>query len=204
MRKKITVAVSLLLCVVMLSLVNISASPVSEPQEIPASENIITVANSNTTQKVLQARFLNMLNHNFVYNNDFHDDQILVNNSVLALLDLSENGYVAENYVSDYIFNMYGIKINDFSAFNTEFEKIDGYVCVVPRGYTEYKHSILTVTDNLDGSYTVVTEVEIILDDGTVETENATTIFLKAEDSSFGFNIVYSEIGAVAEASLIC
>ena len=205
MRKKITIAVSLLLCICMLSFVSVSGAKI--PETIVATENsdVMTVANSTKTyEKALESRFLNMLNHSFVYDSDFYDDQTVVNNSVLALLDLAEDGFVAETYVRDYIFNMYGKNITDFSGINTAFEKRQGYVYVVPRGYSVYKHTAVSVTDNLDGSYTVVTDVEISLYDGSVITDTATTVFLQNAESQFGYNIVYSEIGAVVEPTLTC
>ena len=147
---------------------------------------------------------INMLNHSFVYDSDFHNKETLVNNSVLALLDLADNGFVSETYVSDYIFNMYGINVADFSDINVDFEQKQGYVYIVPRGYSVCEHKIISVTDNSDGSYTVVTNVEISLDDGTVITDTATTVFLQNGESQFGYNIVYSEIGAELESVLSC
>ncbi len=205
MRKKIIAAVSLLVCICLLSFVNISGLGTAETAVVSKDQNVLTVANNTgASEKALEARFLNMLNHNFVYDSDFHDDQTLVNNSVLALLDLAQDGFVAENYVSDYIFNMYGKNISDFSAFNQGFEQKQGYVYVVPRGYSVCQHEMVSVTDNLDGSYTVVTNVAISLDDGSVITDTATTLFLRNADSQFGYNIVYSEIGTVLEVTLVC
>lgn len=205
MRKKITVAVSLLLCICMLSVVSVSGAKVPNKDFSVEKSNVMTVANSTKNyEKTLESRFLNMLNHSFVYDSDFYSDETLVNNSVLALLDLAEDGFVDETYVSDYIFNMYGKNISDFSSINTTFEQKQGYVYVVPCGYNIYEHKIASVTDNLDGSYTVVTDVEISLDDGSVITDTATTVFLQNAESQFGYNIVYSEIGAVVEAVIAC
>lgn len=205
MRKKITVAVSLLLCICMLSFVSVSGAKVPEIVVSTEQNDVMTVANSTKTyEKALESRFLNMLNHSFVYDSDFYSDETLVNNSVLALLDLAEDGFVAETYVSDYIFNMYGKNISDFSGINTEFEQKQGSVYVVPCGYSIYKHTVVSVTDNLDGSYTVVTDVEISLDDGSVITDTATTVFLQNTESQFGYNIVYSEIGAEVEVTFAC
>ena len=205
MRKKITVAVSLLLCICMLSFVSVSGTNVPEKDVIAEKSNIMTVANNTKNcEKALESRFLNMLNHSFVYDSDFYNDEVLVNNSVLALLDVAEDGFVAETYVKDYIFNMYGKSIFDFSSINTTFEQKQGYVYVIPCGYNIYEHKIASVTDNLDGSYTVVTDVEISLDDGSVITDTATTVFLQNAESQFGYNIVYSEIGAVVEAVIAC
>lgn len=201
MRKNVMVAISLLLCVCLLSFVKVSGKNAAKVEVSTRSREVITVADNT---KALESRFLNMLNHSFVYDNDFYDKETLVNNSVLALLDLAKDGFVAENHVSDYIFNMYGITYPDFSDINIDFEQKQGYVYVVPRGYSVCEHKIASVTDNKDGSYTVVTNVEISLDDGTVITDTASTIFLQNAESHFGFNIVYSEIGAEIETALFC
>ena len=205
MRKNVILALSVLLCVCLLSFMSVSGAGVSNNTSENSNTNVVTVANNNTVNsKVLEPRFLNMLNHSFVYNDDFQNDQTLVNNSVLGLLNLAEDGFVNENYVTDYIFNMYGIKISDFGSINADCEQKDGYVYIIPRGYSEYKHTVLSVTDNNDGSYTVVTNVEISLDDGSVINDTATTVFLKNIDSQFGYNIVYSEIGTVTENTVDC
>jgi hypothetical protein len=201
MRKNVIAAVALLLCVCLLSFVKVSDKNAQIVEAATQNQEVITVADNT---KMLESRFLNMLNHSFVYDNDFHNKETLVNNSVLALLDLADNGFVSETYVSDYIFNMYGINVADFSDINLDFEQKQGYVYIVPRGYSVCEHKIISVTDNSDGSYTVVTNVEISLDDGTVITDTATTVFLQNAESQFGYNIVYSEIGAELESALSC
>ena len=205
MRKNVILALSVLLCVCLLSFMGVSGAGVSNNTLENSNTNVVTVANNTTVNsKVLETRFLNMLNHSFVYNDDFQNNQTLVNNSVLGLLNLAEDGFVNENYVTDYIFNMYGIRISDFGNINTDCEQKDGYVYIIHRGYCEYKHTVLSVTDNNDGSYTVVTNVEISLDDGSVINDRATTVFLRNIDSQFGYNIVYSEIGTVTENTVDC
>lgn len=201
MRKNVIAAVALLLCVCLLSFVKVSDKNAQIVEAATQNQEVITVADNT---KMLESRFLNMLNHSFVYDSDFHNKETLVNNSVLALLDLADNGFVSETYVSDYIFNMYGINVADFSDINVDFEQKQGYVYIVPRGYSVCEHKIISVTDNSDGSYTVVTNVEISLDDGTVITDTATTVFLQNAESQFGYNIVYSEIGAELESVLSC
>lgn len=201
MRKNVIAAISLLLCVCLLSFVKVSDKNTQIVEAAAQNQEVITVADNT---KMLESRFLNMLNHSFVYDSDFYNKETLVNNSVLALLDLADNGFVSEAYVSDYIFNMYGINVSDFSDINVDFEQKQGYVYIVPRGYSVCEHKIISVTDNNDGSYTVVTNVEISLDDGTVITDTATTVFLQNAESQFGYNIVYSEIGAELESVLSC
>ncbi len=192
MRKNVIFSLLLTVCVVLLSFACVK--PEAAYNAVPESNNteVITVSKNNTIDKALKTRFLNMLNHSFVYNEDFYNDSALVNNSVLALLDLAEESFVEEAYLKDYIFNMYG-KIYDDFAFLGETEK-EGYVYIIPRGYNIYTHKISAVTDNNDGSYTVLTEVEISYEDGSVETLGCETVFLSNAESAFGYNIMYSDI----------
>lgn len=195
MLKRILATALALACVLVLCSFDVApANTVSKPVLITPTEEI--------AEKVLESRFLNMLNHNYAFNDDFLSDERLVNHSALALLNMVEEQFINEAYVKDYIFNMYGKVINDFSGFNADFPQKAGYIYVIPRCYDLYKHSVLSVTDNSDGSFTVVTEVEISLLDGSIETATATSLFLKNSDSQFGFNLLYCD--STQEETEIC
>ncbi len=205
MRKKILTAVSLLLCVVMLSLVNFRPVTVAPETDDKNQTQVVTLSSNNSVEnKALETRFLNMLNHNFVYNDDFSDDESLVNNSLLALLSLAEDSYVEKQYVEDYIFNMYGIENLNYENLSEELTQKDGFLYILPRGYSLYEHKIVSITENLDGSYTVITDVEISLDDGTYASERATTLFFVNNESQFGFNILYSDISLQSSDAKAC
>lgn len=202
MKKMLLTTLALAAIVVILACSNFSAvSPVNLPETVEDSK-VITVANSENADenKVLESRFLNMLNHNFVYNEAFETTDGVVNNSVIALLEFAEDGYIAENYVSDYILNMYGIEGIDYSQINPEFDYIEGYVFVLPMGYSSYNHEIKSVTLNEDGSYTVKTLVEISSHDSGAYFEECESLFVKNEASQFGFSIIYSDLGAASVA----
>lgn len=189
MRKNVIFSLILAVCVVVLSFACVKTDAVANNETVVKGDKVVTVANNeNLNNPVLETRFLNMLNHNFVYGYDFYDDNALVENSTLALLNLAEDSYIAENYVKDYIFNMYG-KI--FESFESDKE---GFIYIAPRGYSTYTHKIISVTNNGDGSFTVVTDVTISYEDNTEETLKAETLFIEAEDSAFGYNILYSDI----------
>ena len=205
MRKNFLVAVSLLLCVVMLSFVNTKPVVFAEETKVSKQTEIMTVANNySVVDKALETRFLNMLNHNFVYNEDFSSDEALINNSILALLDLSVDSYIEMQYVNDYIYNMYGIENFNYGSIDKELTEKAGYVYVIPRGYSLYQHKIVSVTANMDGSYTVVTDVEISMEDDSVLNERATTLFLPNGESRFGFNILYSDISFMTNITSAC
>ena len=148
------------------------------------------------TDKVLEARFLNTLNHSFAYGEDLGSVEALVNCSVAALCNMdggAEESFMDETRVKDYLYNMYGVEVENLSSVNAEFPKKDGYVYIIPRGYTVYKHTVDSVMLNEDGSYTVTTLVNIDSHDGE-ENGRAVTLFVKNSDSQFGFNIISSEI----------
>ncbi len=155
-------------------------------------------------EKVLETRFLNMLNHSFVYDDAFYNDEALLNDSALALLDYSVDGFIDEMYVKDYVFNMYGKIFDDLSGFNAELPKADGKFFVIARGYDVFNHSILDVIENEDGSFSVKTEVVIDYHFGETETVICETLFIENVDSQFGFNILYSDIEAALPNTTAC
>ncbi len=147
-------------------------------------------------EKIRQTRFLNMLNHNFVYNEDFENVDVIVNNSVLSIISsLNEKPeFVEESIVCSYVKNMYGIDITDTSNLNAEFPKKQGYIYVIPRGYTVYKHKMVSCVQNEDGTYLVTTKITVNPHDGVKQVLKAVSLFVKNNNSSFGYNIVYSDI----------
>lgn len=184
MYKKIIAAV--LLCgVILLSMCSFAPIKAETKVDTPAVIN---------NEKVLEARFLNMLNHSFVYDEAFYDDEELLNASSLALLDYQTDGFISDSVIKDYVFNMYGKSYDDLSVYNNDLPKADGKFFVIPRGYDIYKHSILNVTENEDGSFTVITKVEIDYHFNETETAVCETLFIKNELSQFGYNILYSDI----------
>ncbi len=172
-----------------------------------AKAEVITVADTDKSSadatKVLETRFLNMLNHNFVYDDTFCSVEDIVNSSMPALLqhrDTENESFINETYVADYVLNMYGIEDIDFSTINTDFEQMDGYVYIIPRGFTRYSHKITSVTDNEDGSYTVKTKISSASHDGIDFIDTCTTLFVPNANSAFGFSIIYSNIGGTSTA----
>lgn len=190
---KIRYFVSLVLALTMLA----SFSVISAN---PAESDTLVADNSASSQnadkgKVLEARFLNMLNHSFAYDGELASVEDLVNCAVTALCvsgDIDDS-FIEQSRVEDYLYNMYGVEVENLSSVNADFPKKDGYVYIIPRGYTVYKHTIESVRLNEDGSYTVTTNVIIDSHDGDEEGK-AVTLFVKNSDSQFGFNIISSDI----------
>ena len=182
---------SLLLIVLIVAVCSSVLAPVAaDDTSVKATEEEIVVG-------ALDARFLNMLNHNYVYNTDFDCADDMINNAVLALIDLRDKeneDFIAEKYVKGFVYDMYGLEIVDMSMLNEGFPSLDGYVYVIPRGMVGYEHSIISVDENEDGSYTVVTEVTVDFHDDDDQTFKAVSLFVKNSSSAFGYNIVYCNI----------
>ena len=188
--KKGILSITALAVVLLISFTSLTVKPAANATE---KKPAVTVSE----EKALGARFLNMLNHNFVYNDAFESVYEMTACSEVALLDKAEDGYIKQSLIAGYLYNMYGVENVDFAAVTKDFPQRENYVYVIPRGFSVYKHSAPVITENEDGSYTVVTDVEISSHDSDVETAKATTLFVKNENSAFGFNIISSDISAI-------
>ena len=180
---------SLILCLVMLTVCSSLIAPV-----ITEGSQVSAATADEIQVDVNEARFLNMLNHNFVYNTDFDNADTIVNNASLALLDLRDSAnedYIKDTYVKGFVKDMYGIEITDMSSLNAEYPQLDGYLYIIPRGYTSYSHTIVSVEQNEDGSYTVVSDVSVSNHDTAAKTQKAVSLFVENDESAFGYNMIY-------------
>lgn len=185
---------SLVLCLVMLAICSSLIAPV-----ITEGSQVSAATADEVKTNVNEARFLNMLNHNFVYNTDFDDADTIVNNASLALLDLRDSAnedFIKDTYVKGFVKDMYGIEIADMSDLNAEYPQLDGYLYIIPRGYTSYNHTIVSVEQNEDGSYTVVSDVTVSDHDAAAKTQKAVSLFVENDESAFGYNMIYCNIVA--------
>ena len=168
---------SLILCVVaVIACLSLIAPEISDTAKVSAA----TAQEAGTNPA--EARFLNMLNHNFVYNADFDNADTIINNASLALLDLRDStneDFIANTYVKGFVKDMYGIEIEDMSGINADYPQLDGYLYVIPRGFTSYNHTIVSIKENEDGSYTVVSDVIVDNHDGFAKSEKAVSLFVK-------------------------
>lgn len=183
---------SLVLCLMLLAVCSSLIAPiVTKGTQVSAAAADEIKVNAN------EARFLNMLNHNFVYNADFEDADTMVNQATLALLDLRDStneDYIKDTFVKGFVKDMYGIEITDMSEFNAQYPQLDGYVYIIPRGYTSYTHTIVSVEENEDGSYTVISNVTSSDHDAIGNTQKAVSLFVKNASSAFGYNMIYCNI----------
>lgn len=147
----------------------------------------------------LETRFLNMLNHNFVYGDDFASFDKIALGSVLSNLSSREGDYIPEVCVKGFANDMYGINIVDFGENENSLHK-DGFVHIPAMGYTSFAHKNATVSENEDGTFTVLTDVTVDPHDGKPYKASAVSVFAPNENSSFGYILVFSDIseGAVS------
>ena len=165
------------------------------PQKVinNTASQVVSKPTNELPQGVLKARFENMLNHNFVYGDDFTSDKVIIENSILALLDKQVDGEIERGLVVGFIADLYGRQVNTDTVIYDFCPASEGMIAIIPRGYSEYKHNILSITES-EGGFDVVSQVTISTHDGEVITTTANTVIVPNEGSAFGYNIISSEI----------
>lgn len=161
--------------------------------EILSSTYEVGNTNKEIDNNILKARFENMLNNNYVYDSGFESHKVIIENSILALLDKSVDGEINQSLVLGFIADMYGLQVDPDAAKYDFAPATEGMFVVLPRGYTEYNHTIIDVLEE-EGGYTVTSEVLVMTHDGEESILNAKTVFVPNVGSSFGYNIVSSYI----------
>ena len=150
------------------------------------------VTETETPQNTEYTRIENMLNHNRLYDNDFNDINTVVDNSILALMYKAEGEFIREALVSAFVYNMYDLDIKDYEA-NPNAPQKNDYIFIIPRGYDEISHQIMSVTKS--GTLNcVISEITIKTHDGETTTKICETVLLENENSAFGYNIISSNI----------
>lgn len=184
-----------LAAVLLISCTSLSVRPAATAPAVTAA-----VSSAVDESAVLSARFLNMLNHGTAYDSALDSVAELVLCAQAALLQNGGNyeSFIPESELNAYLFSMYGVEGVDYGAVTSGFPQREGFVYIVPRGFSVYRHSSPTIAVNEDGSYTVTTEVEITTHDNGTEYATAKTLFVKNSASAFGFNIISSELAPTA------
>ena len=185
-----------LVLVIALVFVFSGATPIQKQvtdTSVKALSPVATVKNNAVAQNVMKARFENMLNRNYLYDDDFASDKTIIENSILALLDKSVDGEIDKSLVLGFIAGMYGLQVDPAAAEYDFAPASEGKFLVLPRGYSEYSHTITSITEEV-GGYTVNSNMLVMAHDGEQYTVNVTTVFVPNEGSSFGYNIISSNI----------
>lgn len=176
--KKFSVLAVLLCCCLFLNGF-ISVAPVAQA---PAAD----------VNAVKAARFQNMLNINTVYGDDFLDNQKLVNAAMIVLKDYADDaGFIETSVVSSYIKDMYDINIDINEKINEGLPQKDGYVYLIPRGYSVYEHNV-TGVKTTDDYILVTSNVLVHTHEGDTLKFTAQTKFIENTNSIFGYSILDS------------
>ena len=161
--------------------------------EVEANVYEVDKSNADIKANIMKARFENMLNNNFLYGDDFESHKVIIENSILSLLDKGEDGEIDKALVLGFIADMYGLQVNPSAAEYDFAPASEGKFVIIPRGYTEYKHTVTSVLED-EGGYTVNSDVVVMAHDGEDYKTTATTVIVPNEGSSFEYNIVSSII----------
>lgn len=185
MKRKIFIPI-LLVAAILIS--TFGFAPASAAQPKAATKN-----NANP-EKVMLAKIENILNLNNVFDDDFTDNEILVNKACVNLKSYAdEEGFIPEGVITAYVKDMYDIDLVITDDINPDMPKKAGFVYLMPKGYTAFKHNIISVTDN-GGYITVNSAVSVNYHDGEEVIGSAETILVKNPASSFGYNIINSSV----------
>lgn len=172
------------------------------------NEDALKIAGSNLASSatevkidenaIISARLQHMLDMNYCYNNDFKIDAKIIEDTQLTLLSYStENDQygriINQSTVLNFIKDFYGVQVDAKVGINENLPAPDGFFAIPARGYTVYKHSIVSITTDGD-YYTVVSAVKVNPHDGEMYDALVNSKFVKNTTSSFGFNLVSSEI----------
>lgn len=162
---------------------------------VPAKTESTTVSVlTPDAEKVENARIENLLNHNNVYGEDFLSNEKLTNLAAISLRSYAdENGFIDEAIITAYVKDVYDIDLVITDDINADMPKKEGYVYLIPRGFTNYSHSIISITDNVD-YVTVRSNVTVYYHDGGQDTGVATTILIPNDSTAYGYNIIDSNI----------
>lgn len=185
MKKSLIALIFGICCAVILSSLIFSGGPVKTTAAAASPAPVVSAEES---------ALLDILNSNFVYGSDFDNVDNIVDCSANNFKSsVGEDGYIPDKLITEFIYDMYGIEIVDLSKLHPEHLAKEGYVYTVA-GCTLYKHKNIKLTANEDGTITAITDIAVTSLSGDTENLSAKTLFVKNENSKYGYNIVYSEI----------
>ncbi len=146
------------------------------------------------SEKVFESHIVNILNLNNVYGEDFTSNEKLVNKAAISMRSYANaNGFIEEAVIISFVKDMYDIDLVITDDINKDMPKREGFVYLIPRGYTLYSHNVLDITDM--GEYLSVTSsVNVLYHDNYVEVGVATTKLVKNANCSFGYSIMDAQI----------
>lgn len=124
---------------------------------------------------------------NRVFGDSIYDDSALIDAAQIVLLDKATeiDGflYIEKQTVNDYIYNMYGRRVDEAAGEIYGLPAPEGYYAILPRSYDLMSHAVTDITVQEDGKLAVTTEVTVAGLDFT-ETFSAVTVLSPAQTES--------------------
>ena len=186
--------------VFLMAVVSLCAAVIFSSLFISSASEKSDVTQKNDEKISEEQIFVDMLNHNYVYGEDFDNADRVINRSAnaLSMYKTDSGNFIGQHYVADFVKNMYGISVVDFSGLNEGYPKKQDCVYVLPFEYTSFCHSNPKISENEDGTVSVKTEVTVTDCNGRANDYEANSVFVKCSESEFGYYILYSEISEIA------
>ncbi len=187
MKRFTFVAMFLIGCLCMNGFMTMPKTAQEDPDEI-------VIETEFSGEKAFESHIVNLLNLNNVYGEDFTDNEKLVNKAAISMRSYANaNGFIEEAVITSFVKDMYDIDLVITDDINKDMPKREGFVYLIPRGYTLYNHTIMDITDM--GEYLSVTSsVNILYHNNYVEVGTATTKLIKNPNCSFGYSIMDAQI----------
>lgn len=162
---------------------------VEEPEKYVPVESPETVDSDISPEE----QFLNMLNLNFCYGDNFKTIDRIAVSSAISLRDYAVDipGYginVSKILAEGFIKSFYG-KVVDLTNVKTDFAP-EGFIALPCYEVGTQDHRIISVTETVDGQFEVVSSVTFIYGGYDAETYTAVSHFVKNTDSEYGFNLL--------------
>lgn len=131
--------------------------------------------------------FTQMLDSNFIYNEAFVSDSLLIEGSMLSLLPEAIEGRLHKDRISEFMLDFYGVTMNP-AAYNQSYVAGE-YFYYIPKGYDKASHTIISI--DYDGEYyTVVSNVVFSTHDLTHAPHKVVSTFVANKESEFGYNLI--------------
>ena len=180
--KKATIVI-LAICLLTSTVLSVNASAISKKAPVKAAQT----AEIGGRQI---ARFENMLNHNYLFEDEFSSDRDVIEKSIISLNSyVDDNNEIDKSVVLGFIKNMYGLSVDENSAVYSFAPAGAGKFAVIACGYSQVKHSNISAVFE-EGRYVVSSDMTVSPHDGDAYTVKVKTIFVENKESSFGYNIV--------------
>ncbi len=138
----------------------------------------------------------NIVSLNRVFGDCIYYDEAILEAAEISLLDKAEDidgfTYLKKAEVNDFIYSLYGRRIDESVAFIEGVPEVEGYYPVLPIGYDFITHEIELINVMADGRLEVISEVTTEYFDR-IEVHTVRTV-LSATQSDNGYVIISADI----------